>query len=117
LTGRTLTPVFFNIQAQPGLSNGPSYGPKNYNRDSVMADLDRYAYYGIMGILTAGTDDGDLATQIRDQQRQGKANGARLFTAGQGLVARGGGPAGLGNIPISVSSAADARKAASEQAE
>src|SRR5438552_10283756 len=117
LTGRTLTPVFFNLQAQPGLNNGSSYGPKNYNRESVMADLERYAYYGIMGILTAGTDDGDLAMQIQDEQRQGKANGDRLFTAGQGIVARGGGPAGLGNIPIAVSSASDARKAVSEQAE
>ena len=117
LTGRTITPVFFNLQAQPGLNNGSSYGPKNYNRESVMADLERYAYYGIMGILTAGTDDGDLAMQIRDEQRHGKANGARLFTAGQGIVARGGGPAGLGNIPIAVSSASDARKAVAEQAE
>src|SRR5215510_2838317 len=63
LTGRTLTPVFFNVQAQPGLSNGPIYGPKNYNHDSVTADLDRYAYYGIMGVLTAGTDEGDVAFQ------------------------------------------------------
>src|SRR5438552_3781494 len=117
LTGRTLTPVFFNLSTQPGLNNGSAYGPKNYNHDSVMADLDRYAYYGIMGVLTAGTDDGDIAFQIRDEQRQGKANGARLFTAGRGLAARGGGPSGLGNIPISVSSAADARKAVDEQAE
>ncbi|PYS01712.1 MAG: hypothetical protein DMG16_11520 [Acidobacteria bacterium] len=117
LTGRTLTPVFFNLQAQPGLSNGPSYGPKNYNHDSVMADLDRYAYYGIMGVLTGGTDDGDLAMQIKNEQRQGKANGARLYTSGRGIVARGGGPAGLGNIPIPVATAADARKAVSEQAE
>src|SRR5207237_7710369 len=99
-----------------GLNNGSAYGPKNYNHDSVMADLDRYAYYGIMSVLTAGTDDGDIAFQIRDEQRQGKANGARLFTAGRGLAARGGGPSGLGNIPISVS-AADARKAVDEQAE
>ncbi len=105
LTGRTLTPVFFNLQAQPGLSNGPSYGPKNYGRESVIADLDRYAYYGIM-----------LAMQIRDEQRQGKVNGARLYTSGRGIVARGGGPAGLGNIPISVATAGDARKAVSELA-
>src|SRR5436309_8675470 len=117
LTGRTLTPVFFNLQAQPGLSNGPSYGSKNYNHDSVMADLDRYAYYGIMGVLTGGTDDGDLAMQIKNEQRQGKANGARLYTSGRGIVARGGGPSGLGNIPIAVGNAADARKAVSEQAE
>src|SRR5207249_1796048 len=116
LTGRTLTPVFFNLQAQPGLSNGPSYGPKNYGHESVIADLDRYAYYGIMSVLTGGTDDGDLAMQIRDEQRQGKVNGARLYTSGRGIVARGGGPAGLGNIPISVATAGDARKAVSELA-
>lgn len=117
LTGRTLMPVMFNMQAQPGLSNGPLYGPKNYTHDSVMADLDRYAYYGIMGVLSAGTDDVGLATQIKDDQKQGKANGAHLFTAGRGLVAKGGGPAGLGNIPIGVSGAADARKAVADLAD
>ncbi len=117
LTGRTLTPVFFNVQAQPGLSNGPVYGPKNYTRESVTADLDRYAYYGIMGVLSGGTDDLDLATQIREDQRQGKANGSRLFTGGRGIVAKGGGPAGLGNIPIAVASAAEARKAVSDEAD
>src|SRR5947199_67224 len=39
------------------------------------------------------------------------------YTSGRGIVARGGGPAGLGNIPIPVATAADARKAVSEQAE
>jgi imidazolonepropionase-like amidohydrolase len=117
LTGRTLTPVFFNLQAQPGLSNGPLYGPKNYNRDSVMADLDRYAYYGVMGVLSGGTDDNDLATQIKDDQRQGKANGSRLFSAGRGIVAKGGGPSGLGNIPIAVAGDADARRAVADQAD
>src|SRR5215467_1522596 len=117
LTGRTLTPVLFNVQAQPGLSNGPLYGPKNYNRESVMADLDRYAYYGIMGVLSGGTDDNDLATQIKDDQKQGKAKGARLYTSGRGLAAKGGGPSGLGNIPIAVGNESDARKAVADQAD
>jgi imidazolonepropionase-like amidohydrolase len=117
LTGRTLTPVFFNLHAQPGLSNGPLYGPKNYTRESVMADLDRYAYYGIMGVLSGGTDENDLATQIKDDQKQGKANGARLYTSGRGLVAKGGGPSGLGNIPIAIGNESDARKAVADQAD
>src|SRR2546426_12166145 len=54
---------------------------------------------------------------MRHEQRQGKVNGARLYTSGRGIVARGGGPAGLGNIPISVATAGDARKAVSELAE
>src|SRR2546427_4352597 len=111
LTGRTVVPVLFNLQAQPGLSNGPLYGPKNYNRESVMADLDRYAYFGIMGVLSGGTDDNDLANQIKEDQKQGKGNGARLYTSGRGIVAKGGGPSGLGNIPIAVGNESDARKA------
>src|SRR5207247_5332925 len=65
----------------------------------------------------AGTDDNELATQIKDDQRSGKANGARLFTAGRGLVAKGGGPAGLGNIPIAVASVVEARRAVQDQAD
>src|SRR5437868_5340460 len=117
LNGRTVLPVLFNLQAQPGLSNGPLYGPKNYTRESVTADLDRYAYFGVMGVLSGGTDDNDLATQIKDDQKQGKANGARLFSAGRGIVAKGGGPAGLGNIPIAVANESDARKAVADQAD
>src|SRR3954447_2445894 len=28
-TGRTVTPVFINLQAQPGMNNGAQYGSKN----------------------------------------------------------------------------------------
>src|SRR5215470_17272187 len=51
LTGRTVTPVFVNVQAQPGMNNGAQYGPKNYNRDSMTADLSRYEYYGVIAVL------------------------------------------------------------------
>src|SRR5215470_11982284 len=72
LTGRTVTPVFINLQAQPGMNSGNQYGPKNYSRDSLVADLSRYAYYGVMAVMTAGTDSGDLANSVRDEVRQGK---------------------------------------------
>src|SRR5437867_2328787 len=60
LTGRTVTPVFINLQAQPGMNSGKTYGPTNYTRDNVTADLSRYEYYGVIAVLTAGTDSGDL---------------------------------------------------------
>ena len=117
LTGRTVTPVFANLQAQPGMNNGAQYGPKNYNRDSLTADLSRYAYYGVMAVLTAGTDSGDLAFSVRDELRQGKIKGARLFTAGRGIAAKGGGPQPLADITIQVGGAADAKKAIAELAD
>src|SRR5215510_10501607 len=111
LTGRTVTPVFINLQSQPGMNNGNQYGPKNYMRDSVTADQSRYAYYGVMAVLTAGTDAGDLAFSVRDEVREGKIKGARLFTVGRGIAAKGGGPAALAENTIQVSNAADAKKA------
>jgi imidazolonepropionase-like amidohydrolase len=117
LTGRTITPVFVNLAAQPGMNAGKVYGSKNYTRDSVTADISRYAYYGVMGILTAGTDAGDLAFSVRDELREGRIKGARLFTAGQGIAAKGGGPQGLADTTIQVSGAADAKRAVTDLAD
>src|SRR5215471_18442505 len=117
LTGRTVTPVFINLQAQPGMNNGAQYGAKNYNRDSMTADLSRYEYYGVMAVLTGGTDTGDLAASVRDELRQGKIKGARLYTAGKGIAAKGGGPQALADTTIYVSSAVDARRAVGDLAD
>src|SRR5215471_12943036 len=116
LSGRTLVPVFIDLSAQPGMNNGAQYGPKNYNRDSVTADLDRYQYYGTMVVLTAGTDSGNLAASVGDEIRQGKIKGAHLYTAG-GIAAKGGGPAALSDITIQVSGASDAKKAVDDLAD
>jgi imidazolonepropionase-like amidohydrolase len=116
LTGRTVTPVFINLSAQPGMNNGAQYGTKNYNRDSMTADLSRYEYYGVMAVLTGGTDSGDLAASVRDELRQGKIKGARLYTAGRGIAAKGGGPQALADSTIYVSSAVDARRAVGDLA-
>src|SRR5215471_11654436 len=117
LTGRTVTPVFINLQAQPGMNNGAQYGAKNYNRDSMTADLSRYEYYGVMAVLTGGTDSGDLAASVRDELKQGKIKGARIYSAGKGIAARGGGPQALAENTIYVSSAIDARRAVGDLAE
>ncbi len=117
LTGRTVTPVFIDLQAQPGMNNGAQYGSKNYNRDSMTADLARYEYYGVMAVLTGGTDSGDLAASVRDELKQGKIKGARLYSAGRGIAAKGGGPQALSDSTIFVSNATDARRAVSDLAE
>src|SRR5215470_12580156 len=117
LTGRTVTPVFINLQAQPGMNNGAQYGSKNYMRDSVTADLSRYAYYGVMAVLTGGTDAGDLAFSVRDEIRDGKIKGARLLTAGRGIAAKGGGPQSLNDVTIQIGNPTEAKRAIDDLAD
>src|SRR5262249_4948824 len=75
-----------------------------------------YAYYGGMGVSTAGTDSGDLALSVRDEVRDGKIKGARLYTAGKGIAAKGGGPEALAETTILVGSASGAKKAVADLA-
>ena len=117
LDGQTIMPALINLNAHPGLVNGPTFGPQNYKRESVLNDLNRYAYYGVAAVVSMGSDPGDIAFQIRDEQHQGKVGGARLFTAGRGITAKGGWPTSIQkDIPIEVSTEAEARQAVAEQA-
>jgi imidazolonepropionase-like amidohydrolase len=115
LDGKTIVPLFVNLHAYPGLSNLGEFGAKNYKRESLGADLNRYGYYGVGAVLAAGDSDG-LAFQLRDELREGKATGAMLYTSGRGIAAKGSSGI-MGNIPTLVSGGDDARKAVAELAD
>jgi imidazolonepropionase-like amidohydrolase len=117
LTGRTVVPAFINLQAQPGMNSGSQYGPKNYNRSSLTADLSRYAYYGVVAVVTAGTDDPSLANSVRSELQEGKIKGARLLTAGKGIAPKGGGPSAVSGLTLQVANAADAKRAVADLAD
>jgi imidazolonepropionase-like amidohydrolase len=117
LMGATLVPAFINLQAQPGMTTAGKYGPKNYTRESFTADLARYEYYGTFAVLTGGTDSGDLAVSVRNEIKDGKTKGARVYTAGRGIAAKGGGPAALAETTIQVGTSADAKRAVSDLVE
>ena len=112
LEGHYIIPMVVNLSAYPGLSIAGRFDPKKYSRDTLTADLNRYAYYGVAAVA-AGTDSDGLAVQVRDEQRQGKATGALLHTAGRGIAAKGGSEI-LGSLPIRVATEDEARKAVGE---
>jgi len=118
LNGQTIMPVLVNLHGHVGLNNGSSFGPENYKRDSVTADLNRYGYYGVAAVAIQGSDASDLASQIREEQVQGKATGSRIFTSGRGFTAKGGYPTALmKDVPLEVNTEAEARKGVDEQAD
>src|ERR1051325_2354617 len=79
LGGQIIMPVLVNLNAHPGLTNGPTYGPENYNHDSVSNDLKRYLYYGVGSVLETGTDKDDISVKVRDEIKDGKTKGAALY--------------------------------------
>jgi imidazolonepropionase-like amidohydrolase len=113
--GKTIIPMMINLNAYPGLSMAGEFSPKDYSREFLSADLNRYAYYGVAAVAAGGDSDG-LAFQVRDEQRQGKATGALLYTSGRGIAAKGGSGL-LGNVPLLVGSEEEARKAVGELAD
>lgn len=69
-----------------------------HTRESVEKDLSTYAAYGVTTVLSMGTDQ-DTIFAVRDSQKDGRPSMARVYTAGQGLMLRGGygGLAGVNN--------------------
>jgi imidazolonepropionase-like amidohydrolase len=90
---------------------GLSQDMANYTRENAEAQLGTYAMYGVTTTTSMGTD-ADLILEIRDEQRRGKVNGARVFTALQGFTAVGGYPTkapGVKGVAQEVATAAQSR--------
>ena len=114
LSGRTVMPLLHSLHVHVGYLKDSSMAAENYTRESILDDLNRYAHYGVGSVLVVGTDVGDTAFEIREDQRQGRAGGARLFTVGRGLTSKDGWPTQIGALqaaPQQVETEEEARAA------
>ena len=82
----------------------------HYTRQNVEAQLRTYARYGVTCVVSLGHDS-DLILEIRDEQRQGKRIGARVYTALQGFSCPGGYPTHVEGVKATVQQAASAAHA------
>ncbi len=55
-----------------------------YTAENVLAELRQYESYGVTTMLSLGLNR-DLLYHIREQQRQGKLDGATVLTADRGI--------------------------------
>ena len=104
LTGKTVMPAIVDAHKHLGGENGD-------NREILVDELERLAYYGVGAAASLGRDAGDLAYQARDE---GLPNAARLLTAGRGIT---GLEPGRTEIPYWVATEEEARTAVQELAE
>ena len=111
LSGKTIMPGIINLHGHVGMVKGLSQDMANYTRENAEAQLKTYAMYGVTTTTSMGTD-ADLILEIRDEQRRGEVNGARVFTALQGFTAVGGYPTkapGVKGVAQEVATAAQSR--------
>lgn len=114
LSGRTVMPLLHSVHVHLGYLSGGGMSAESYSRESVLADLERHAHYGIGSVLSLGADPDDTAFTIREDQKAGTAGGARLYTVGRGITSVGGWPTNIPPIaaaPQQVASEEEAREA------
>lgn len=112
LAGKFVMPGIINLHGHLGNTVDLTQDPKNYTRENLEKQLKLYASYGVTTVLSMGTDQ-DLVYQVRAEQRAGRPQMTRIFTAGRGFTGVGGYPTtaqGMKGVPFEVASKADVDK-------
>jgi imidazolonepropionase-like amidohydrolase len=99
LSGRTVIPAL--VDAHKHIAG---------MREELLEQLEHFAYYGVGTVVSLGTDEGDLAFEIRSEAPVGRA---RLLTAGRGITSP---EPGRSETPYWVTSAEEGREAVAELA-
>lgn len=89
LAGKYLTPGLIDLHVHIGIVKDLKQDIANYTPELVKSELRQYARYGVTTVLVLGTDK-DLIFAMRNEQRAGRPQFARIYTAGQGMVFEGG---------------------------
>ncbi len=80
------------------------------DREGLVEDLQRRAYYGVGAVMSLGTDAGDVPFDVRADEI---SNAARFRTAGRGITAP---EPGRSDVPYWITTEEQARTAVREQA-
>jgi imidazolonepropionase-like amidohydrolase len=84
LHGDTVMPGLINAHGHLALVQDGQNSATSYTAENVIAELRQYESYGVTSMLSLGLNR-DLLYSIRQQQRQGKLDGATVFTADRGI--------------------------------
>src|SRR6266496_1312708 len=60
LTGKTVMPGMVLAHGHIGYLRGTTFARENYTRANLIDHLNRYLYYGVVAMMSTGTDPGDL---------------------------------------------------------
>jgi len=110
LAGKTVMPALVDVHTHLGYRKGATFAAENFTRENVLDELNRFAYYGVAAVASAGTDRGDLTLRLRDDPDV-PHSGALVRTAWRGLAPPGAGPnPPMRDAPYGVSTEEEARR-------
>jgi imidazolonepropionase-like amidohydrolase len=102
LAGKTVMPAILDAHVHL----------RSQMRETLIEDLQRRAYYGVVAAISMGQDQGDIPYQVRAESVN-MPNTARFLTAGRGITAP---EPGRTEVPFWVSTDAEARAAVQDNA-
>src|SRR5665213_4003086 len=114
MSGKFVMPGIIDAHVHIGMMHDVTQDEKYETPENVQADLKQYATYGVTTVQVLGTDK-DFVLDLRNQQRKGRPTMARVFSAGQGAVMKGG-YGGLVGVTNPISTPEEGRKLVDEQA-
>jgi imidazolonepropionase-like amidohydrolase len=92
LAGKTVMPGIISAHSHLGLLvDNAEPSAVGYTRENVTASLRQYERFGVTTIMSLGLNR-DLVYELRAEQREGKLDGATIFTAGRGIGVPNGAP-------------------------
>jgi imidazolonepropionase-like amidohydrolase len=108
LSGKTIIPGLVLLHGHVGYLKGTTFSADNYTRDNIIDHLNRYLYYGVVAMMSTGTDPGEVPYELRN----GSHPGAIFRTAGRGLAAPGASTGNLAmrNVAYGVTTEEEARR-------
>lgn len=86
LSGRTVIPGLVNAHGHVADTQGLQSGAQFYTEANLVAQLRRYASYGVTTVMSLG-GDGPAGFALRDRQDQPGLDRARIFVAGPVITA------------------------------
>src|SRR5665213_512984 len=114
MSGKFVMPGIIDAHVHIGMMHDVTQDEKYETPENVQADLKQYAAYGITSVQVLGTDK-DFVLDLRNQQRKSRPSMARIFSAGQGAVIKGG-YGGLVGVTNPISTPEEGRKLVDQQA-
>jgi imidazolonepropionase-like amidohydrolase len=86
LEGKTMMPAIISTHVHVGTLKDTTSSGKNYIRENILRQLDKYAKYGVLNLQVLGTDRPLLFQNgLYDSIKNGLLDGARMLSAGYGF--------------------------------